>query len=1146
MKKVLNFLLISVMLLPFGFAAAQQIPIDPDIRIGKLDNGLTYYIKHNAKPEKKVELRLAINAGSILEDDDQQGLAHFMEHMNFNGTKNFPDNQLVDYLQSIGVRFGADLNAYTGFDQTVFMLPVPLDKPENLKTGMKVIEDWAFNALLTDEQIDKERGVVLEELRMGLGANMRMFKTILPITLKGSRYADRLPIGQKEILESFPYDALRRFHRDWYRPNLMAVLVVGDINVDEIEKMIKENFSKYQNPKNPRERVVYDVPNHKETYFAQATDKEATYSMADINFAETGEPKIQKTVEDYKDWLVDNLLFTVVNNRLQELADSPNPPFTYGYIEKGDLFGFTRTKEGLSGTAVTAEGKQLDGLKVVLQEIERAKQFGVTQSELDRAKNEMISQMEKSYNEREKTESSDYVDEYIRNFLQQEPIPGITWEYNLYKTFLPTVTLEQVNAVLPKYVRDDNQVISVMGPQKEGITMPSENEFLSTLANVKNEKLTPYEDKVAITQLVTNLPKAGKISKIESDSKLGTTTWTLSNGAKVVLKKTDFKNDEIRFAAMRKGGRSLLSDADYRATQWAYQVLDEAGLNGYTKTDVSKYLAGKQVNVSPFVGNTQEGLNGSTTPKDLPTLMELTYAYFTGLNYDEPSYNSAVQKMSAIYDNLLSNPQYYFFSEMYKYISKNDPRFTNIIPTSAEWKNQDFKKAHQFYKDRVANAGDFTFYFVGNIDEQQLKPLVEQYIATLPANKTTETYRDNGYRQIYQGKFDVEKGQDPKSFIMVIYQGDVKQYDQIEAANMEALSEVVDIKMTEILREQESGVYSAGTNGSIEKTPYPSYNFSIFIPTGPVQAQKMLDAALGIVKNVIDNGPDQKDVDKYREEALNKLRDDMKTNQKWMSALRAYNLNGVNKYFILDEENVIKNITVQSIQAVAKKYLTDDHRFVATLMPEEGWQEKAAANSVPAQATDVSAQSVIDNYINALGGKTKLESVKTLLTEGTTSMMGMELATTVKQMYPNKQHSEMIIMGQKIITNFDGKKGYVDQMGQRTDFSAEDIEEYSKNQMFDALALDATKIKSVELQTIDGKECYVLTDDSGKKNYFDKTTWLLYRTEGEEGTNTIKSYGEFGSIMFPTEMVQVAQGMEGTMKVTKVTINQGVTEKDFQ
>ncbi|MDR1652942.1 MAG: insulinase family protein [Prevotellaceae bacterium] len=1147
MNKFLNTLLISILLLPFGIISAQDIPVDPDIRVGKLDNGLTYYIKHNAKPEKKVELRLAVNAGSILEDDDQQGLAHFMEHMNFNGTKNFPDNKLVDYLQSIGVRFGADLNAYTSFDETVYKLPVPLDKPENLKTGLKVIEDWAFNALLTDEQIDKERGVVLEEWRLKLGGDMRMFEKLLPVICKDTRYAARLPIGQKEILEAFPYDALRRFHRDWYRPNLMAVAVVGDINVDEVEKIIKDNFSKYKNPVNERPRVIYNVPNHTETYFGSATDKEASTSSIDFSFMETGERKIIKTSTDYRGDIVDNMLLAVINNRLRELADSPNPPFTYGYMWHGEFMGLTRNKEALNTTVVTPDGKLADGLKVMLQEVERARQFGITQTELDRAKSEILSRMERAYNDRDKTESESYVDEYVRNFLKQEPIPGIKWEFEQYKTFLPEVSVEQINEVLNKFIRDDNRAITVMAPEKEGVTLPSESEVLALIDNVKNEQLTAYQDKVAIEQLVTNLPKAGTVAVTENDAKLGTTTWTLNNGAKVVFKKTDFKNDEILFGARRKGGSSLQTDADCRATQWAQALLNEAGLNGYTKTDLKKYLAGKQVKVSPAISDTWEGLTGSVTPKDLPTLMELVHAYFTGLNYDEAAYQSGVDKRSSLYNNLLQQPNAYFQNEFMKFIMKNNPRFTGIVPQADDWLNQNYKKAYDFYQARFANAGDFTFFFVGNIDEAQLKTLAEKYLASLPANKSKENFKDNGYRQLYSApNFEVKKGNDPKSMVFIVYGGDLQKFDETEKMNFEALGEVIDIKMIEILREQESGIYGAGTSATYEKTPYASYNLISYIPTGPVQAEKMTQAALNIVKDIVEKGPSQTDVDKFKEENLNQLRDNLKTNTTWMSALRDYNLNGGNKYALLEREKMIKDVSPKTIQAVAKKYLTDKNRIIGTLMPEDGWEAAAAEANKPAEKAEISAESVITGYINALGGKEKLNAVQTILSEGTTSMMGMEMKTTVKQMQPNKQYSEMEMMGMKIIQCFDGQKGYIDQMGQRMEMPAEMTGEMADEQIFDALSLDASKIKSVESQSVDGKDCYVLTNDKDEKLYFDKTTGLLYRTVKPDATQTNKAYGEFDGIMFPTETVVSAQGQDITMKITKVTLNSGVTEKDFE
>ncbi|GHV43548.1 hypothetical protein FACS1894180_2960 [Bacteroidia bacterium] len=601
------------------------------------------------------------------------------------------------------------------------------------------------------------------------------------------------------------------------------------------------------------------------------------------------------------------------------------------------------------------------------------------------------------------------------------------------------------------------------------------------------------------------------------------------------------------FGARRKGGSSLQTDADYRATQWAMLLLDEAGLNGYTKTDLTKYLAGKQVSISPSVSEAWEGLTGSTTPKDLPTLMELTYAYFTGMNYDPAAYQSAVEKMSAMYNNILSQPQAYFQSEFTKFVMKNNPRFTGIVPLAADWERQDFKKAYDFYRARVANAGDFTFFFVGNIDEAQLKTLCEKYLAALPASKVKENFKDNGYRQLYSAPdFEVKKGQDPKSMIFITYAGEMQKYDEVEELNFEALSEVIDIKMTEILREQEGGIYSAGTRASYEKVPYSNYELMFYIPTGPVQAEKMTQAALDIVKNIIEKGPSQTDVDKFKEESLNQLRDNLKTNGTWMSALRTQYLTDGNKYVLLEKEKQIKGITPKTIQAIAKKYLTENNRVIARLMPEDGWEDKVAESSAPAQAANLSAESVITNYMNALGGKEKLNAVKTVKMEGSTAMMGMEMPTVVKQMQPNKTYSEMSVMGQKIIQCFDGTKGYIDQMGQRMEMPAEMVAEQANQQLFDVLSMKAASIQSVESQTVDGKECYVLTDDKGEKNFFDKTTWLLYRNVKDGAITTNKSYGEFGGIMFPTETAIAAQGQEITMKITKIVINEGVTEKDFE
>ena len=662
---------------------AQQIPLNPKVIHGKLDNGLTYYIEENAKPEKKVELRLAINAGSILEDDDQQGLAHFMEHMNFNGTKNFPGNELVDNLQSIGVRFGQHLNAYTSFDETVYILPIPLEKKENLDIGMQILEDWAFNAVMTDEEINKERGVVLEELRLGLGADKRMLDEYLPKVLYKSHYANRLPIGKKDILENFDPEVIRRFHKDWYRPDLMAVVVVGDIDAKDIEKRIKTQFGKYQNPTNARERQSFEVPNHTETLIAVESDPEASMSRVQLLYKDMEAPKKVVTEKDYRGMLVEGLFATMLNNRLNELTNSPNPPFTYAYTYHGGTWA--RSKEAFQSFAMTPEGKQLDALRILLEENERVQKHGFTASELERAKSELLSRMETAYNDRDKTDSDQKVMEYVYNFLDKEPAPGVEWEYDKYQEFLPTITIDEVNGLIKNFIRDENRVVVITGPEKESITQPTDSEVLAMFKTVESMDIQPYDDSVKIEKLVTELPAKGSIVKTETDSGLGTTTWTLSNGAKVTFKSTDFVNDEVLFRAQRLGGNSTLTDKDWVDTQWAYGALGEAGLNGYNKTDLDKYLSGKQVNVNPFMSSTSVGLSGSSTVKDLETLFEFIYANFTGLNKDKEAFNSYASKQGNFFNNLTSQPQFYFMIEFAKFLNSQNPRVTSIIPLQEDW-----------------------------------------------------------------------------------------------------------------------------------------------------------------------------------------------------------------------------------------------------------------------------------------------------------------------------------------------------------------------------------------------------------------------------------------------------------------------------
>uniref|UniRef100_UPI00404B98D7 M16 family metallopeptidase n=1 Tax=Flavobacterium sp. TaxID=239 RepID=UPI00404B98D7 len=909
---------------------SSPIPMDPTVKTGKLKNGLTYYIKKNNKPENKVDLRLIINAGSILESDEQQGLAHFMEHMCFNGTERFPKNKLVDYLQSIGVKFGQHLNAYTSFDETVYFLPIPSDDSEKLEKGFQIIEDWAFNTTLTPEEIDKERGVVLEEYRIGLGADKRMMGQFMPKMMYNSQYAKRLPIGQKEILENFTYDKIISFYKDWYRPNLMSVIVVGDIDVAEMEKKVQEHFSKYKNPKNEKPRKVFEVPNHDETFVSIESDKEAAFTQVRLMYKDYEKPKVMKTVGDFKTELMEGLFSTMINNRLEEKQNSPTPPFTYGYTFHGGTFA--RTKEAFQSFAMVPQDKQLEALKVLVEENERIRAFGFTEGELSRAKTEFLNQIERQYNERDKMMSEDIVSDYQSNFLEQEPAPSMEWVYNTMKQLLPTIKLQETNDLIKSYIKEDNRVVILTGPDKEGLVQPTEAEVLAAM-NVDVASLKPYEDTEMATSLLRKEPVSGKVVKTENNDKIGTTTLTLSNGAKVVYKKTDFKNDEIQFQAMSFGGTNLISDADAKKTSLAMSGLSEAGFSGMSKNDINKFMTGKIARVNAFVGSTYEGMSGSSTPKDFEYLIQMIHANFVDLNMDKEAFQGFIAKQQGFMANMLSQPTTFFSNELYGYLNKNNPRYTGF-PTAEDFENADYELAYKVYQERFANAGDFTFYFVGNIDDAKLVEFSEKYLASLPSTKETEKAVDLGYRMLPgEHKKVVNKGKDPKSTVNIMFYGDCK-YSPEEAFAMKALGDVLTIKLIEELRENESGVYGVGARGSMSKVPNGSYNFSISFPCGPENAETLAASALRELKKMIDNGPEQKDVDKFKEAEKLDYKENIKENRFWMRSLVNAYINGSNPEEVLNYEAKVNAMTAKEIQAVAKKYLTKD-KVVAILMPEE-------------------------------------------------------------------------------------------------------------------------------------------------------------------------------------------------------------------
>ena len=933
-KKLWLFLLATVAFLPAAWTqidVTQVMPVDPKVKIGRLSNGLTYYIRHNTLPEKRVELRLVVNTGSVLEDNDQLGLAHFMEHMNFNGTKRFPKNELVSYLQSIGVEFGADLNAYTSFDETVYILPVPTDKPGLVDKGLQILEDWAHNALLDPAEIEKERGVVIEEWRLSRGADERMMKQTLPVQYRGSKYAERLPIGTKEILEKFSPDVLKRFYKDWYRPDLQAVIVVGDIDVNDIEQKIKQTFGNIPAPTSPRKREVFKVPDHTETLSVVAKDKETAFPSIEILFKK--DPQPETTIGDYCRYMNRRLFTGMLNNRFREITLGSNPPF----VGAGSYYGnsLARTKDAYQLFANTSDTGMSRSLYALMQENRRVLLHGFTPSEFDMQKKQMQSFYDRIFNEREKEESYKYVDEYVNNFLINEPIPGIEWEYDFVKQYLTSVKLEDVNKLAKLWITKDNMVVTLNAPDKANVKIPSADEVNAVLGAVDIAAIEPYKEKVLATTLMdAGKLKAGKITSSKTDDDLQTTTLKLSNGATVILKSTNFKNDEILLRAFSKGGHSLVKDADYYSASNAAAIVSQSGVGNFSAIDLGNMLKGKSTSLSPNITLYSEGLNGTTIPKETETLLQLVHLYFTAPRKDKDAFESFKTRQKQLYANLAANPQIYFSSEFQKMMTQNHPR-AGGLPKPEDFDKINLDRSIQIYKERFANAGDFTFLFVGSFEEETIKPLLEKYIGSLPGTAQKETFKDLGIRPP-AGKIDkvVTKGADPKSLVSIIFTAPVP-YNSNDAYALRSLGEVMDIKLVEKLREEKGGVYGVSAFGGMNKIPYAYSNFSISFPCAPENVDTLSKAAIDELKKIIRTGVATEDIAKVKEQQKRKLETDIKQNQYWMSVLYdAYYL-GNSPSDILNKQKQVDGLTSKTIQDAAKKYINLNSYIRATLKPDE-------------------------------------------------------------------------------------------------------------------------------------------------------------------------------------------------------------------
>lgn len=912
------------------FNLSQPIPVDPQVKVGKLSNGLTYYIRKNPRPEKKVELRLALNAGSVLEDADQRGLAHFMEHMSFNGSKHFPKNELVDYLQKVGVKFGADLNAYTSFDETVYILPIPTDDPKVVEQGFTVLEDWAFNNLLDKSEIDKERGVVLEESRLSKGAQERMSRQYFPRLFNGSKYGERLPIGKDSILKNFKYATLERFYRQWYRPNLMAVIVVGDIDPAEAEKKIREHFGKFKNPAGAQSRpAIIPIKNRTQPEAMVVTDDEATNTILQVfNFVRPA--KKVKTWADYRTSIIQDLVNNMVNQRLQELTQKENPPFVYGYTGTDQ---FIRGYEAFISFAVLGNGSTKDAINALVAENERARKFGFLAAELNRAKASMLNEAEEAYKEREKTESGNIVWGYVNNFLQNSPIPGDVNRYKFIKQVLPSITLKEVNDVVKKMPATTSPFALVTAPTSMKDKLPATGDLLKEVVAATRQTITPYEEKAIAENLMGAEAGEGKITAETKNEKLGTTDLTLSNGITITLKPTTFKNDEIVMDAWRWGGWQRFSLEDKDNAKHSAQLVQTMGVKDMSPTDLQKFLSGKTVDAMPYVNDHEEGIQGSSSVKDFETFLQLVNLYFTQPRKDAGMFNSYISKNKSMLQFLKGNPNAFFQDTLSKIVFNNNP-WVSAIPTAEEFDKLNIDRVLAIYNQIFHNADGMHFTFVGNLDLNTVKPLLEKYLGSLPGQPVEHQFKDNNIRPL-KGMVlaNIKKGKEEKSLVQILWTGET-EYNREENLALRGLIEVLNIKVIEKLREEMGGIYGGGFNGGVQKRPYVHYTISASIPCGPENVDKLTNALLDLVKDAQQGKIEQKDLDKVKETWRKHHATQLKENNFWLDALSQAFIDQVNPENILDYEQRVNALSIQDLQKVAQKFLNLNSYIKAVLYPE--------------------------------------------------------------------------------------------------------------------------------------------------------------------------------------------------------------------
>ncbi len=938
MKKILFIATLFAVAMGGYAQQTEQLPTDKDVRIGHLDNGLTYYIRHNELPKQRCEFHIAQAVGAILEEDNQNGLAHFLEHMAFNGTEHFPGKGIINYFESIGVNFGGNINAYTALDETVYRLSeVPTIREGIIDSALLVMHDWSHSLLLLGEEIDSERGVIREEWRTRGTAERRMWSKMNPLMFPGSQYAKRDVIGDTAVINNFSYDALRNYYHKWYGPDLQAIVVVGDIDVDQIEAKIKQLWADVPARENRGERPLYSVDDNKEPIVAVVTDEEGQYTRIRVDYKKEQLPReIKNTMIGYMQDLLMNIITSMIDERFEEMVQDPACPFIgggAGYIE------LVKLKDSFVNLVVAKSGQEKDAYQSLLTQIEKVRRYGFTDAELERAKANILTSYEKSYNERNSRRNIQYTQEYIRNFLHDEPIPGIEWEYDFVKQVLPMLTIDNINQAAKVLATDDNVIISFTAPEKEGVIIPSNEEILQMFKDIKNAEIEAPKQEVVDNTLIKKAPKAGKVKKVTKNAELGTTEWLLKNGVRVIFKPTKFKQDEILMSAWSEGGLSKEQNIDnLPSDNYAASIVAYSGIANYNMMQLQKKLSGKHVSIYPSINNYSETMEGNSTIKDFETLLQLNYLYFTAPRKDLQAFEALKGILITQLKNKETNHKAIFRDSVTLMAQNYSPRAITWNLETIEKVNLD--QAYSFYTERFKDAADFTFVFTGNInpDDPQTKKLVTTWIGGLKTGKckkNKEHFTDNGIRPpkgIQKNYFD-RKMTVHQTTNRIQYSANMP-YSLATELNMDVIGRVLDMRYLESIREREGGTYGVGVAGYLNRLPVPTATLLMQFDTDPEKETRLMEIIYEEIQTIVKEGPLDEDLQKAKESMLKDFEEDKEKNDYWDNAiLPEYYRYKVN--YLTDYENAIRGITKETVKKTLKQLVDAGNVFEVVMSPAE-------------------------------------------------------------------------------------------------------------------------------------------------------------------------------------------------------------------